>query len=81
MLSFQFLSLYLLSLLLEDSLNKDCSVFELVSLGCQVEFMVKSAVNFLSLTVLSEKSSKNSLSANPKNLSRHSTLASTSAFS
>lgn len=42
--------------------------------------MIQSTVDFLGLTILSEQSSEDSLSADPEDLGRHSAFASTSAF-
>ncbi len=84
LLSLQFITFNLLGLLLEDSLNEDSSVLVLVTLGCQVELVVESSVNFLCLSVFSQQSSEHSLSANPEDfcgpstLSRSTSLTSTS---
>lgn len=42
--------------------------------------MVQSTVDFFGLTILSQQSSEDSLSADPQDLGRHSAFASTSAF-
>ena len=75
LVSFDFLSLFL-----EDGFNQYCSVLELISLGCQIEFVIKVAVNFLGLTILSEKSSQDTLPADPKDFSGHSAFSATSTF-
>lgn len=58
----------LLLLHLVDGLDKDSLVLELVTLGGQVEVMVDLLGDLLGLSVLSKKSSKNSLSAHPLDL-------------
>ena len=55
-----------------DGLNQDRLVFELVTLGSQIEMMVDILGDFLGLSIFLEKSSKNSLSSHPKDLRGHS---------
>ena len=81
LLSLQLLGLDLLGLLLENSLDQDSSVLELVTLGSQVELMVKSAIDLLGLSILPQESSKDALSSHPEDLGGHSAFAGSSAFS
>jgi hypothetical protein len=80
LLSLKFLSFDFFGLFLEDGFNEDSSVFELVTFGCKVKFVVKSTVDFLGFSVLSKKSSQDTLSPHPKDFSGHSALTSTFAF-
>jgi hypothetical protein len=80
LLSFKFLSSDFLSLLFENSLDKYSSVFELITFTGQVELVVKSAIDLLGLSILSKKSSQDSLPADPKNFGGHSSLTSSSSF-
>jgi hypothetical protein len=80
LLGLQLLSLNLLGLLLEDGFDQDSSVFELVTLGGEVELVVEGAIDLLCLSVLPEQSSEDSLSANPQDFGGHSCLPGTSAF-
>ena len=72
---------FLLSLLfglhLVDRLDQDGLVLELVTLWGQVEVMVDILCDFLWLSILSEQSSKNSLSSHPENLGWHSCVSGT----
>ena len=75
------LSQFLLSLLfclhLVDCLDQNSLVLKLVTLGCKVEVMVNVLGDLLSLSVLFEKSSENSLSSHPENLGWHSCVSGT----
>jgi hypothetical protein len=65
LLSLEFVCFNFLSLFFEDGLNQDGSVFELITLGGKIEFVVESAINFFGLTILPKKSSKDSLPPDP----------------
>lgn len=69
-----------LSLSLVDSLDQDSLVLELVSLGSHVEVVVDVIIDLTLLAVLAQESSENSLSSDPKDLSRHTSLSGTSAL-
>ena len=60
-----------LSLVLVDGLDEDVLVLVEVTLGSHVEFMVHSTVDLLGITITTEESSENSLSAHPDELRRH----------
>jgi len=60
-----------------DGLNQDRLVLELVTLGGEVEFVVDVLSDFLGLSVLSQESSKHSLSAHPEHLNGHSCVSCT----
>lgn len=77
---FKLLGVYFFGLFLENGLNEDSSVLELVTLGGKVEFVVKSPVNLLGLSVFPEKSPQNPLSSDPEYFCRHSAFDGTSAF-
>ena len=83
--SFLLLSKLLLSdfllLHLVDRLNQDGLVLELVTLGSEVEVMIDLLGDFLGLSVLSEESSKNSLSSHPLDLDWESGVLGTSSLS
>jgi len=51
-----------------DGFDQDSLVLELVTLAGQVEVMVQMLVDFLGSSILSEESSQNSLSSDPKDL-------------
>lgn len=70
----------LLVLHLVDSLDQHRFVLELVTLGAKVEVMVDILGDFLGLSILLEKSSENSLSPHPENLSGHSCVGGTSSL-
>ena len=80
LLSLKFLAIDFLSLFFENSLDKDSSVFELITLWSKVKFVIQSAIDFLSFSVFSEQSSENSLSSHPKDFSGHSAFHRASAF-
>ena len=77
----ELLDLDLFGLLLVDGLDQDCFVLELVTLGGQVELSVKSSVDLLGGSVLSEESSEDSLSPDPEDLGGHSSLSGTLSLS
>jgi len=62
----------LLLLHLVDGFDEDRLVLELVTLGSEVEMMVDIRVDLLCFSILSEESSKNSLSTHPEDLGWHS---------
>ena len=67
----------LLLLHLVDGLDQYVLVLEEVTLGGEVEVMVDILGDLLSLSVLSQKSSKDSLSSHPENLPWHSRVGGT----
>ena len=76
-LLFEFLLEDLLLLHLVDGLDKNGLVLELVTLGSKVEMMIDAGGDLLGLSILSEKSSKNSLSSHPEDLNWHSCVSGT----
>ena len=68
---------HFLLLHLVDGLNQHRFVLEKVTLGAEIEVMVDILGDFLGLSVFLEKSSKDSLSAHPENLGRHSSVSGT----
>ena len=60
-----------------DGLDENRLVFELVTFGGEVEVMVDVLVDFLGLSILSQESSKHSLSSHPLDLLWHSCLSGT----
>ena len=52
--------------------NQDSFIFELVTFRGKVELMILVLVDFLRLSVFSQKSSKDSLSSHPENFGGHS---------
>ena len=73
----KFLFSLLLSLHFVDGLNQDSLVLELITLGSQVEVMVDILGDLLCFSILSKKSSENSLSSHPDNLGWHSCVSGT----
>ena len=67
----------LLLLHLVDGLDQHVLVLEEVTLGGEVEVMVDILGDLLGLSVLSQKSSKDSLSSHPENLAWHSGVGGT----
>lgn len=67
----------LLVLHLVDSLNENGLVLELVTLRGKIEVMIDILGDFLSLSILLEESSENSLSSHPEDLGRHSCVSGT----
>ena len=67
----------LLLLHLVDGFDEDGLVLEQVTLGGEVEVMVDILGDLLGLSVLSQKSSKDSLSSHPENLAWHSGVGGT----
>jgi hypothetical protein len=65
LLGFKFFCSNFLSLLFENGFNEYSSVLELVTFAGKVELVIKSAIDLLGLTIFSEKSSQDSLSADP----------------
>jgi len=61
----------LLSLVLVDGLDEDVLVLVEVTLGSHVEGVVHSTVDLLGITISTEESSENSLSAHPDEFGRH----------
>ena len=55
-----------------DGFNQDTLVLELVTFGTQVEVMVDFLADLLGVSILSEKSSQNSLSSHPEDFLGHS---------
>ena len=80
LLSFQLFGIDLFGLLLENSLNQDGFVLELVTLGSKIKFVVKSSVDLLGSSILSQEPSEDSLSSNPEDFGGHSGLSGTSLF-
>jgi hypothetical protein len=80
LLGFKLFSLHFFRFFFEDSFNENSSVFELVTFGGKIEFVIESAVDLLCLSVLPEESPKNSLPADPEDLSGHPAFPSTSTF-
>ena len=76
-LLFEFLLKDLLLLGLVDGFNKNGLVFELVTLGSKVEMMINVGGDLLGFSVLSEKSSEDSLSSHPEDLRWHSSVSGT----
>ena len=76
-LFFELLFSDLLLLHLVDGLNQYILVLEQVTLGGKVEMMVDILGDLLSLSILSQKSSKDSLSSHPEDLSWHSGVGGT----
>ena len=62
---------------LVDRFDQNRLVLELVTLGGEVEVMVDVAGDLLGLSILSKKSSKNSLSTHPLDLDGHSGVSGT----
>lgn len=60
-----------------DGLHQHSLVLELVTLGGRIQFVIKVLVDLLGLSVLSEKTAKNTLSSHPENLVRHTSIAGT----
>ena len=58
-------------------LNQDSFIFELVTFAGKVKFVILVLVNLFGFSVFSEESSEHSLSAHPKNFSRHSGFSGT----
>jgi len=65
----------LLLLHLVDGLDEDGLVLELVTLGGQVEVMVDVLGDLLGFSILSQESSKDSLSSHPEDLGGHSSVS------
>ena len=80
LLSLQLACLHLFSFLFENGLDQNSSVFELISLGSKIKFVIEGSVDLFGFPILLEQSSKNSLSANPQNFSGCSGLPSTATF-
>ena len=76
----QLLGSDLLALALVDGFDQDLLVLELVTLRANVEFVVLMLVDLLLGSVFSQKSSKDSLSSDPEDLSGHSGFLGTSSF-
>jgi len=80
LLSSQLLNSDLLSLALVDGFDQDSLVLELVTLGLNVEFVVLMLIDLLLGSIFSQKSSKDSLSSHPEDLSGHSGFLGTSSL-
>ena len=76
-LFFELLFSDLLLLHLVDGFNQNVLVLEQVTLGGKVEMMVDVLVDLLGFSILSKKSSEDSLSSHPKDLSWHSGVGGT----
>lgn len=72
LLFFQLLFSDLFLFHLVDGFNQDTLVLELVTFGTQVEVMVDFLADLLGVSILSEKSSQNSLSSHPEDFLGHS---------
>lgn len=71
----------LLLLHLVDGLDQNRLVLELVTLGGEVEVMIDVTGDLLGLSILSQKSSEDSLSSHPLNLDWHSGVSGTLSLS
>ena len=69
-----------LSLSLVDGLDQDTLVLKHVTLGSEVEEMIDVVIDLSLLTILAKKSTENSLSSDPEDLSGHTSLSGTSAL-
>jgi len=76
-LLFEFLLKDLLLLGLVDGFNKNGLVFELVTLGSEVEVMINVGGDLLGFSIFSKKSSEDSLSSHPEDLRWHSSVSGT----
>ena len=76
-LFFELLFSDLLLLHLVDGLNQDVLVLVHVTLGSKVEIMVDILVDLLGFSILSKKSSEDSSSSHPENLTWHSGVGGT----
>ena len=80
LLGLKLFGINLFSFLLENGFNQDGFVLELVTLGSKIESVIKSSIDLLWGSVLSQKSSQNSLSSDPEDFGRHSAFPGTSLF-
>ena len=76
-LFFELLLSDLFLLHLVDTFDEDSLVLELVTLWSKIEVMVNISVDLLGFSILSKKSSKNSLSTHPEDLWWHSGVSGT----
>merc|ERR1719231_994501 len=75
------LCLHTFGLGLVDGFHQHALVLELVTLGCNIEFVVQMPVDLFLLAILAEKTAQNTKTADPQNLGRHSCLCGTAALS
>jgi len=63
-----------------DGLDKNGLVFELVTFSSKIEMMINVGGDLLGLSILSKKSSEDSLSSHPDDLGWHSGVSGTLSF-
>ena len=81
LLGFKLFCLYLLCLFLEDRLHQHCFVFELVTLWCQIKFVINCSVDLLCGSVLFQQTPEDSLPSNPQYFCWHSAFSGTPSLS
>jgi hypothetical protein len=76
-LSIKFSNTNLFSFEFMNGFHKYVLVFELVTLGTEVQLVIDMFVDLLAVTILLKESTKNTSSANVKNLAWHTSIHST----
>merc|ERR1712002_721244 len=76
----QFLASLLLSLLLVNVFHQNSLVLEHITLGFHVQVVVQMKIDFLLLSVFSQKSSKDTHTVHPHHFFRHPSIGCTMSF-